>query len=76
MLLLLIMILVLTSLGLGKTQPFIASVIDLVTALLILFFRVMPGRAGLVDWILMIALLILTMRFMFSKKKTGTASGR
>jgi len=63
------------SLAIGKTKPKAAAVLDLIVALLLLFFRIIPGTADFIDWILMIAMFLGAGFFMFGKHLEIAASG-
>ncbi len=65
---LLILALLAVSIAAGKSQPKSTAMLDFVAAFLILFFRIMPGTAGIVDWVCMIAFLFLA-PILFLKQK-------
>jgi hypothetical protein len=65
---LLIIALLVVSLMISKKNRKAAGALDLVVALLVLFFRVIPGTADVLDWILMIALFIGAGFFLFVKE--------
>jgi hypothetical protein len=71
---LLIIGLLVASLVIAKKHQRLAAVMDLVVALLVLFFRVIPGTADFIDWILMIALFIGGV-FLFFAKDLAVESG-
>lgn len=58
MLTLAIIVLLVISIALGKKHRKITAVLDVVVALLILFFEVIPGKAGTIDTILMVLLFV------------------
>ncbi len=73
MLTLLIIGLLAASLVASKDHPKATSVIDFVVAMLFLIFKVIPGVADGLDWILMIVFFLSSMAFYF-RKEDGAVS--
>jgi hypothetical protein len=65
---LLIIVMLVVSIAVSKTRPRIAGILDLAVASLILFSRVIPGTAGILDWIFMILFFLGGVVFCFSRK--------
>ena len=61
------------SIAMTKKQPKVSGGLDLFVALLILFFRVIPGHADMLDWIFMVLFLLMGFGLLFGKTP-GTQS--
>jgi hypothetical protein len=68
MITLLIIVMLVVSIGISRSKPKIAGMIDLAVACLILFGRVIPGTADILDWIFMILFFLGGAVFCFSRK--------
>ena len=55
------------SIAMAKKQPKVSGALDLLVALLILFFEVVPGRAGTLDWIFMVLFFLMGFGLLFGK---------
>jgi hypothetical protein len=64
---LLIIGLLVLSLAIGKKEPKLAAVLDFIVGVLILFFRVIPGTADILDWICMIAFFLMAPGLFFKE---------
>lgn len=68
MITLLIIVMLVVSIAISKSRPRIAGVIDLAVACLILFGRVIPGTADILDWIFMVLFFLGGAVFCLSRK--------
>ena len=68
MITLLIIVALVVSIAVSKSQPKLAGAIDLGVAALLLFFFVIPGRADILDWIFMFLFFIGGSVFAFGGK--------
>jgi hypothetical protein len=68
MFILLIIGLLITSLIISKFQPKFSATIDLIVALTLMFFRVIPGTGGLFGWTLMVVFFLNSAVFFFTGK--------
>jgi hypothetical protein len=71
MLHLLIIAVLIASIALSKNYPKISSLLDLGVALLILFLRVIPGTAGIFDWIFMFLMFMGALFFFFTPRRSS-----
>jgi hypothetical protein len=65
---LLIIVMLVVSIAISKSRPRIAGVIDLAVACVILFGRVIPGTADILDWIFMVLFFLGGAAFCLSRK--------
>jgi hypothetical protein len=65
---LLIIVMLVVSIAISKSRPRIAGVIDLAVACLILFGRVLPGTADILDWIFMVLFFVGGAVFWLNRK--------
>ena len=65
---LLIIVLLIISLAIAKTRPRTAGMLDLAVGLLILLSRVIPGTAGVMDWVFMILFFVGGTLLCFSRR--------
>jgi hypothetical protein len=47
------------SFGLSNSRPRIAATLDVILVFVLIFFRIIPGVAGIIDWMIMALLIIL-----------------
>lgn len=65
---LLIIVMLVVAIAISKSRPRMAGVLDLAVASLILFSRVIPGTAGILDWIFMVLFFLGGAVFCFRRK--------
>ena len=73
MITLLIIVALAISIAVSKSQPRLAGAIDLGVAALLLFFFIIPGRAGVLDWVFMFVFFVGGSVFAFGNKLGITA---
>jgi hypothetical protein len=73
MITLLIIVALAVSIAVSKSKPRLAGAIDLGVAVLMLLFFVIPGRAGVLDWIFMFVFFLGGSVFAFGNKLGITA---
>ena len=73
---LLIIGLLVLSLAIGKKEPKLAAVLDFIVGVLILFFRVIPGTADILDWICMIAFFLMAPGLFFKEHLENMLASR
>ncbi len=56
------------SMAIAKKEPKLAAVIDVIVGLIILFFRVIPGTADMIDWTCMVVFFLLAPGLFFKEK--------
>lgn len=63
--------LLILSFAISNHRPGIAALLDISLAVIILIFRIIPGNAGFLDWIIMPLLLIVTGYLFVAAEMTG-----
>jgi hypothetical protein len=73
MITLVIIVLLVVSILLSKSNPRAAGTLDLVVGCLLLFFKVIPGTAGILDWIFMFLFFVGGTALFFSRRVKSLA---
>jgi len=68
-----IIVLLVVSVALSKSNPRAAGTLDLLVGCLLLFFRVIPGTAGVFDWIFMFLFFVGGTALFFSRREKSLA---